>query len=484
MSLQMALEVERSSDDSLTSQIQQFIKNEIAAGVLHPGTRLPSSRRLASDLDVSRSVVVEAYGQLVAEGYLEAAQGSGTRVVDHLPASGAVVPALLDEGWVPAVRWDLRPGAGNTPAFPRREWLGCYQRALQGAGPESHAYPPLAGMAELRIELARYLGRARGVRTTPGEVLVVSGFAQALGLLCGVLPQFGITELGMEDPGHPGQRQFVRESGLRPVPVPVDEDGIDVDALARTGVRAVVVTPAHQFPTGVGLTPARRAALAAWAREVDGWVIEDDYDGGLWYERGGRPLALQRLDPERVVYAGTASKTLAPGLRLGWVAAPPQLLGPLLRHRARHDLGTESLTQLAFAELLRSGLFDRHLRRITTLCRSRREALVEAVRKHLPGTTVLGARAGLHAYLRLPPGTDEAALVAGALRRSVLVRGAAGFHVRRPWDAPALVVGHAHLPRSALTEAVRHLGSVGHWFEPSASPRPGSSAASAGRRWS
>ncbi|MER7702082.1 PLP-dependent aminotransferase family protein [Kitasatospora sp. NPDC097605] len=484
MSLQMALEVVRSSPDSLTSQIQRFIKEEIAAGVLHPGTRLPSSRRLAGDLDVSRSVVVEAYGQLVAEGYLEAAQGSGTRVVEHLSRQDTVVPTLLDEGWIPAVRWDLRTGARNTPAFPRQEWLACYQRALQAAGPESHAYPPLAGMGELRLELARYLGRVRGVRADPADLLVVSGFAQALGLLCGVLPQLGVTEVAVEDPGHPGQRQFVRESGLRPVPVPVDEEGIDVGALARTGVRAVVVTPAHQFPTGVGLSPERRAALVGWAREVDGWVVEDDYDGSLWYERGGRPLALQRLDPERVVYAGTASKTLAPGLRLGWVAAPPRLLGPLLRHRARHDLGTESLTQLAFAELLRSGLFDRHLRRLTALGRSRREALTEAVRRHLPGTTVLGVRAGLHAYLRLPPGTDEAEVVAGALRRSVLVRGGAGFHARWSWDAPALVVGHAHLPRSAITEAVRRLGSVGPWADPPASPRPGSSAASAGRRWS
>ncbi|MFF8827758.1 PLP-dependent aminotransferase family protein [Streptomyces sp. NPDC015131] len=460
MALHMAVEVVRDSRTSLTAQIQSFIKREISEGILHPGTRLPSSRRLAGDLDVSRSVVVEAYGQLVAEGYLEATQGAGTRVVTHLDAAPPVVPALLDEAPVPAVRWDLRTGGRNLPAFPRREWLACYQRVLQAAQPADHGYPPLAGEPGLRTELARYLGRVRGVRVTAGQVMVVAGFAQALGLLCTVLRQDGVDALGIEDPGHPGQRQFVHETGLRPVPVPVDEEGIDVDALAATGVRAVLVTPAHQFPTGVTLSPARREALVRWARDTGGRIVEDDYDGGLWYERGPRPLALQRLAPEHVVYAGTASKALAPGLRLGWVAAPPDLLARLLRTRARHDLGTDGLTQLAFAELLRGGLFDRHLRRLGAHCRERREALEEAVRRHLPGATVTGRAAGLHAYVTLPRHTDEAALVAGALRRSVVVRGGSAFRVRPRRDAPALVVGHAHLPRAGVADALRAIGAA------------------------
>ncbi|MEV5975426.1 PLP-dependent aminotransferase family protein [Streptomyces sp. NPDC052114] len=459
MALHIAVEVVRDSTHSLTSQIQEFIKKEISEGILHPGTRLPSSRRLAGDLDVSRSVVVEAYGQLVAEGYLEAAQGAGTRVVGHIEDT-AVVPALLDEGQVPPVRWDLRPGGSNVPAFPRREWLRCYQQALHEAELTHHDYPPLAGEPALRRELTSYLGRLRGVRTAPERVMVVGGFAQALGLLCPVLRHLGIDALAIEDPGHPGQRQFVRESGLRTLPVPVDAEGIDVDALAASGARAVLVTPAHQFPTGVTLSARRREALARWARDVDGWVIEDDYDGGLWYERGARPLALQRTLPDRVVYAGTASKALSPGLRLGWLTAPEPMLEQLLRARARHDLGTESLTQLAFAELLRTGLFDRHLRRLNSLARTRRQALEEAVRAHLPGAAVPGPAAGLHAYVRLPRGTDEGALVAGALRRSVLVRGAAAFHARPRGDAPALVVGHAHLPRSAVGEAIRAVGAV------------------------
>ncbi|MFC8917278.1 PLP-dependent aminotransferase family protein [Streptomyces sp. NPDC047821] len=461
MALHMAVEVVRDSETSLTAQIQSFIKREISEGILHPGTRLPSSRRLAHDLDVSRSVVVEAYGQLVAEGYLEATQGAGTRVVTHIDAAPPVVPTLLDEGGhVPAVRWDLRTGGRNLPAFPRREWLGCYQRVLQSADPADHDYPPLAGEPGLRAELARYLGRVRGVRATADQVMVVAGFAQALGLLCAVLRQDGTGALGIEDPGHPGQRQFVQESGVRPVPVPVDEEGIDVEALAATGVGAVLVTPAHQFPTGAALSARRREALVRWARDTGGLIIEDDYDGGLWYERGPRPLALQRLAPDHVVYAGTASKSLAPGLRLGWLAAPPDLLAQLLRTRARHDLGTESLTQLAFAELLRSGLFDRHLRRLNAHCRDRRDTLEEAVRRYLPGARVIGRAAGLHAYVGLPRGTDEAALVAAALRRSVVVRGGAAYHVRPRWDAPALVVGHAHLPRSGVAEAVRAISEA------------------------
>ncbi|MEV7522646.1 PLP-dependent aminotransferase family protein [Streptomyces sp. NPDC091371] len=467
MALHAAVTLVRESEIPLTSQIQRFIKKEVTEGILHPGTRLPSSRRLADDLGVSRSVVVEAYGQLVAEGYLEAVQGAGTQVVRHLdrPVPAPPVPSLLDDGHAarrePPVRWDLRPGGGNVPDFPRREWLACYQRALQTADPAGLDYPPLAGDSRLRVELAHYLGRMCGVRSTPGQVVVTAGFAQALGLLAAVLPRLGIGALGIENPGHPGQRRFVRESGLRPVPLPVDGEGIDVAALAASGVRAVLVTPAHQFPTGATLSARRREALVRWAREVDGLIIEDDYDRGLWYERGaGRPLALQRLAPDHVVYAGTVSKSLAPGLRLGWLAAPAPLLDRLLRARARQDLGTDVLTQLAFAEFLRGGSYDRHLRRLNSLCRQRHDALREAVRRHLPGAAVVGRAAGLHAYVTLPRHTDEAALVAGALRRSVLLSGAAAHHARPGEGAPALVVGHAHLPRSGAEQAVRELAAV------------------------
>ncbi|MFG3497198.1 PLP-dependent aminotransferase family protein [Streptomyces sp. NPDC047928] len=454
------MDVSRESGAPLTAQIQETLRAEIAEGVLRPGTRLPSSRQLAEDLGVSRSVVVEAYGRLIAEGWLEALRGSGTRVAPHVTAGSPAVPTLLDDGPAPRVRWDLRTGGSHFSGFPHREWLAAYQRAVHAADPDDLDYPPLSGTAALREELARYLGRARGVRTAPGRVMVVSGFAQALGLLCTVLPELGVRTVAVEDPCHPQQRRFIEEAGLGTVPVSVDDQGIDVDALTRSGARAVLVTPAHQFPTGVTLSDARREALVRWAADTDAWIIEDDYDGDLWLEHGARPPALQRLAPEHVVYGGTASKSLAPGLRSGWLALPPRLLPALERVRSHHDLGSDVLTQLAFAELLRSGQFDRHLRRQRARHRVRRTALEQAVRRYLPGARLIGRAAGLHAYVRLPRHVDEAELVAGALRRSVLVRGGRRHHARPELAAPALVVGYTGVPRTGIAEAVRALGAV------------------------
>ncbi|ARF54315.1 PLP-dependent aminotransferase family protein [Streptomyces gilvosporeus] len=458
MSWHALIEVSRESEEPLTAQIEGRIREEISAGVLHPGTRLPSSRQLAEDVGVSRSVVVEAYGRLIAEGYLEAVRGSGTRVAHHL--SAPALPTLLDDGLVPPARWDLRPELPRGAGFPHREWLACYQRALQAVDPGDLGYPPLSGADGLREELARYLGRARGVLTTAGQVMVVSGFAQALGLLCTVLSASGIDRIAMEDPCHHRQRQFIGEVGVRPVPVPVDDEGIDVEALAATGVRAVLVTPAHQFPTGATLSPARREALVRWARDTGAWVIEDDYDGDLWLEPGARPPALQRLAPDRVVYGGTASKSLAPGLRFGWLAAPAGLLAALERTRSHRDLGSDVLTQLAFAELLRCGHFDRHLRARRDHYRRRRACLEQAVHRFLPGARITGSAAGLHAYVRLPHRVDEAALVGRALERSVLVPGGRRYHARPEGAAPALVVGYTAVPRTGIAEAVRELGAA------------------------
>ncbi|MET7937414.1 PLP-dependent aminotransferase family protein [Streptomyces sp. NPDC005322] len=461
MSWQAAIEVSRHSGESLTTQIQRVIKRDIREGVLHPGTRLPASRRLADDLDVSRSVVVEAYAQLIAEGYLEAVQGSGTRVARHLTTAHAtVVPTLLDEGRLPDVRWDLRTGTASTAHFPYREWLACYQRVLQSARRSDLDYPPLSGVPALREELARYLGRVRAVRTTPGQVMVVSGFAHGLGLLCAVLPGMGIDTVAMEEPGLLRQRQFVREASMRTCTVPVDAEGVDVQALVRTGARAVIVTPFHQFPTGVTLSAERRAALVRWAQDVGGYVVEDDYDGDFWFDRASRPPALQRLAPDHVIYAGTTSKSLVPGLRLGWLAVPHELLAPLERVRARRDLGSDSLTQLAFAELLASGSFDRHMRRLRLRYRLRRATLADAVRRFLPQAHIGGSAAGLHAYLHLPRHIDESALVASALVKSVLVRGGREFRSRPEGARPALVVGYTSLPNTALVEGLRELGTA------------------------
>lgn len=289
--------------------------------------------------------------------------------------------------------------------------------------------------------------------------MVTAGFAQGLALLSDSLQRLGIHELAIEEPGHSGQRRFILDTGLTPLPVPVDEEGLIVEALERSGARAVLVTPAHQFPTGVMMSPERRKQLLAWARARDGWIIEDDYDGEFWFDRGIRPTALQEGDPERVVYAGTTSKVLVPGLRLGWLAIPPKLYPLMERVRSRQDQGSDTLTQLAFAELMRSGLLDRHLRRVRSRYRSRREALAAAVHESLPEARIIGCAAGLHSYAVLPPGTDEAAVVHGALRRSVLVRSGAAFRFGGPPGEPGLLLGYGSLPLTGISEAVAAIGA-------------------------
>ncbi|MFC6598226.1 PLP-dependent aminotransferase family protein [Kitasatospora paranensis] len=455
MTWHISIEVDRESSESLTKQIQEAVKCRIAERILHPGTRLPSTRQLASDLGISRSVAVEAYEQLTAEGYLICLQGSGTRVAErpYGETSTNSTPLVEREPALP-VSWDLRTGRANVTNFPRIEWLACYRTVLAAAGRDELDYPPVAGLAALRDALAGYLGRVRGVRGSTDTVMVTAGFAQGLSLLCEALPRLGVRTLAIEDPGHSGQRRFIDDSGMHTVPVPVDADGIDVEYLASTGVRAVLVTPAHQFPTGVTMSAQRRRDLVRWAEEVDGLIIEDDYDGEFWFDRHSRPSALQSMAPDHVVYAGTASKALVPGLRLGWMVIPPHLAAMIGRIRSRHDLGSDGITQRAFAELITSGMLDRHLRRVRSRYRSRREAFTQAVDLHLPFARVAGSSAGLHAYLELPPDIDESVLVEAALARSVLVHGGRR-HRFGPGEHPAaLVIGYSTLPLAGIAESM------------------------------
>ncbi|WNI31119.1 PLP-dependent aminotransferase family protein [Streptomyces sp. ITFR-6] len=458
MAWYLSVQVDRDSAVPLTAQLQNAIKSRVEDRVLHPGSRLPSSRQLALDLGLSRSVVVEAYEQLIAEGYLDAVRGSGTLVARKLPESVGDT-SLLDSRPATSARWDLRVGIANLSNFPRQEWLNSYTKVLQNVGREGMDYPPVAGIAELRNELSAYLGRVRSVHAEPGQVMVTAGFAQGLALLADSFQRLGIHELAIEEPGHNGQRRFILDTGITPVGVPVDEEGLIVEALERSGARAVLVTPAHQFPTGVMMSPERRQQLLAWARARDGWIIEDDYDGEFWFDRGARPTALQEGDPERVVYAGTTSKVLVPGLRLGWLAIPPKLYPLMERVRSRQDQGSDTLTQLAFAELMRSGLLDRHLRRVRSRYRSRREALAAAVHESLPEARLIGCAAGLHSYAVLPPGTDEAAVVHGAQRRSVLVRSGRQFRFSGMPGAPGLLLGYGSLPLTGISDAIEAIGA-------------------------
>ncbi|MFV2087116.1 PLP-dependent aminotransferase family protein [Micromonospora sp. LOL_021] len=408
----------------LAGQLTCALRAAISDGRLSAGTRLPSSRDLAGELALSRGVVVEAYEQLSAEGWLLARRGAGTTVAGRPPRtagtlSGTAEPQSPSGGTERSPRADpvavLRPGVPDLAMFPRADWRRAYERALRTARDADLDYGDPRGAPQLRAELTGYLGRVRAARIDPNHLFVTTGAAQAFGLLAGALRQRGATTVGIEDPGSPGVRGHLTANGLRLVPVPVDADGLDVAALAASGVAAVLVTPAHQFPTGVVLAPHRRHELLAWARRSGRLIIEDDYDAEFRYDRD--PVGcLQGLAPDLVAHIGSVSKALAPGMRLGWLSVPPDLGPAVLAGKAAADLGGPVLEQLAFAELLGSGGYDRHLRRSRLVHRRRRDALIAALRRHLPQAQVSGIAAGLHLVLRLPAGVDDTALAAAATR--------------------------------------------------------------------
>ncbi|MER8184274.1 PLP-dependent aminotransferase family protein [Kitasatospora sp. NPDC094015] len=435
----------------LTGQLTRALRGAVRDGRLAAGARLPATRRLADQLGLSRGVVVEAYAQLVAEGYLVAVHGSGTRVapgVARPPAAG------LPEPPAPPPPYDLKPGTPDLAAFPRAAWLAAGRRALAAAPHDRLGYNDPAGLPELRAELAGHLGRVRAAAAGPGDVTVVSGVAQGLALLIRVLAGHGHHRFAVEDPCSPGTLSLLRAHGVEPVGVPVDADGLDVAALAACGATVVVVTPAHQYPTGVVLAPARRAELIAWARESGAVVVEDDYDAEFRYDR--EPVGcLQGLAPDLVVHLGSLSKSMAPGLRLGWAVLPERFAADF-RHAKRYaDLGTGVIEQLSFAELLAGGGYDRHLRTVRAGYRSRRDALVDALRAELPAAEVPGVAAGLHLCLRLPPGRGEPEVVAAAAARGVRVEPVAPMRLSP--GPPALALGYGLLPEHRLRRAARLL---------------------------
>ncbi|MFC5751997.1 PLP-dependent aminotransferase family protein [Actinomadura rugatobispora] len=452
----------------LAAQIAAGFRGAIRTGRLTAGTRLPSSRDLARDLEVSRGVVVTAYEQLIAEGFLVARRGDGTRVArlarpetppPALPAPAATpTPHADPPGNLP---YDLWPGTPDLGSFPRERWVAAVRASLRALPNDELTYPDHAGAPALRAELAGYLGRVRAAHTDPARVTIMSGVAHGMSAVVRALVDSGHRTLAVEDPTSVRQMPMLESTGIRLVRVPVDRHGIDVEALDRLDVRAVLVTPAHQYPTGVVLSPERRADLIAWARDVDGLVIEDDYDAEFRYDRD--PVGcLQGVDPDRVVLLGSVSKALAPGLRLGWAAAPPELAERLRTHRAHTDLGAPVLDQHAFAHFMRTGGYDRHLRLMRRQYRARRDALVEALHHHVPGVTVRGVSAGIHLYVELPAGCDEDDVVATAARLGVAVAGAKPMwsRGRAPQAPPALVLGYARLNETRLTQAAELLGKA------------------------
>ncbi len=452
----------------LRSGLESALRAAVREGRLAAGTRLPSSRALAKDLGVARNTVTEAYAQLVAEGWLTARQGSGTRVADHacpeapvpvqLPEDVSGV-AVTDEAGA-RVAYDLRPGVPDVSSFPRGAWLAAMRRVMAQAPHEVFGYSDPRGRPELRRALAAYLSRVRGVRAHPDLIVVCTGFIQATGLLAQAIRELGGRRIAIEALGFPDTRANLRACGLATVDLPVDESGARTGELPGARADAVLLTPAHQFPAGVPLSPERRTAAIAWARaHGTGVVIEDDYDGEFRYDR--QPVgALQGLDPAHVVYAGTASKSLAPGLRLAWLMLPQRLLDPVVAAKRRADRHTPALDQLVLAEMIDSGAYDRHVRRMRSRYRHRRDRLVAALAERAPRVRVSGIAAGLHAVLRLPPGSpSEAELVARGARCG-LALSRLGLYGGESLGYEGLVVGYGTPPEHAFAGALEALCAV------------------------
>ncbi|WKG04920.1 PLP-dependent aminotransferase family protein [Mycolicibacterium sp. HK-90] len=446
----------------LTDWLANALRTAIADGRLTPGTRFPATRVLAGELAVSRGVVVEAYRRLVDEGLVSGRAGGGTHVLAQRsrpaqpePARPAPGPARLPRPRLPAGEGiDLSPGVPDLSAFPRSTWLRAERAVLAETAPEDLGYGDPRGHPRLRAALAPWLGRTRGLRIHPDDILVVAGVAQAVALLAQQLHGEGLDPIAVEDPGSRGAVDELEYWGLRPVPVPVDRDGIKVDALARCGAPTVFLTPAHQFPTGVVLGPQRRRELLEWDGEL---IIEDDYDAEYRYDRAPVP-AMHPSAPDRIAYAGSTSKSLAPALRLGWLVAPRRRQPDLVAAKHATDLGSPTVPQLVLARLLESGEYDRHVRLVRARHRARRDALLEVLSAALPDATVTGVAAGLHLLVMLPDGVDDVALADDLRDAGVLVH-PVSWHRRLP-GPPGLVLGYASHPPDRLREAAATIARV------------------------
>jgi GntR family transcriptional regulator/MocR family aminotransferase len=433
----------------LRRNLRTAIREAIQDGRLATGTRLPSSRRLATDLRVSRGVVADTYDQLTAEGYLETQPRQAPLV-----AGVGAAPPLADEPARPSWAVDFIATTPDVELFPRRAWIRATERALRDAPNEALDYGDHRGRIELRRALSGYLGRVRGVRIEPERMVITQGFTQGLDLVSRVLRARGATTIAFEAPSQPNGWATPEAVGLRVVGVPVDEMGVQTANLDELAAAAIVVTPAHQFPTGAVLAPERRADLVAWANRADRLIIEDDYDAEFRYDRNAIG-AIQGLDPCRVIHIGTASKTLAPGIRLGWMSLPDELIDEVRAAKAAQDSGSPSIGQLALAQLIERGDYDRHVARARHIYRQRRDALMAALAQHLPGVPVHGAAAGLHVLLRLPDDADDVGIVAAAARQGIGVNPLSPMSRSNP--ERGLVLGYSRLSVDRIDAAVAAL---------------------------
>jgi GntR family transcriptional regulator / MocR family aminotransferase len=451
----------------LTDWLMNALRSAIDDGRLVPGSRLPATRALATDLAVSRGVVVEAYRRLTDEGLVGGRSGGGTTVLaqparvprarTQSPQQPAGPPRLPRPRLPIGEGVDLSPGVPDLSAFPRSLWLRTERTVLTETQPEELGYGDPRGHPRLRAALAPWLARTRGLRAAPDDIIVVSGVAQAMALLAQQLRRDGIDSIAVEDPGSRGAVDEFAYWGLQPVPVPVDDDGVRVDALAATGARAAFLTPAHQFPTGVVLAPQRRRDLLAWAVDAE-LVIEDDYDAEYRYDRAPVP-AMHAAAPDRIAYAGSTSKSLAPALRLGWLVPPPHRYPDLVAAKHASDLGSPTVPQLVLARLLDSGEYDRHVRLVRARHRARRDAFLGALTTELPAASVKGVAAGLHLLVTLPEASVDDVELADALQAAGVLVHPLSWHRRLP-GPPGLVIGYAAHTPDRLRAAAATIGRV------------------------
>ena len=444
-----------------TASLETALRSAIRDGRLGHGTRLPASRTLAGDLGIARNLVADVYGRLAAEGWLETRVGAGTWVGDR---GGRSMVSATGSNPSAAVGLDLRGGIPDASTFPRREWAAAARRAVLDAPASAFGYGPPRGSPALRATLAEYLARTRGVWAEPDRVVVTRGFGEALGLAARALAARGARRIAVEEFGHEAHRRIIRSAGLEVVPVAVDGDGADVSTLDALGVDAVLLTAAHQFPTGVALAASRRLEVVAWAERTGALVIEDDYDGEFRYDR--RAIgSLQALAPEHVLYAGTASKSLAPAVGLAWTVVPERLITAFDEQIARAGGPADLVNQATLDAFIRAHEYDRNVRRLRAEYRARRARLEDRVTGELDGCRVTGMQAGLHCLLELPAGADELRIAATAARLGVRIEGLDSFRLAdaSPNRAPAMVVGYGAPPphrfEAALDRAMTAIAS-------------------------
>jgi len=455
---ELLVRLDRGGGEPLRAQLERELRTAIRSERLAAGERLPSSRALARELGVSRGLVQECYAQLLAEGFLSARSGSGTRVAAGAAAPEAP-PSLATSARTPRPDIDFRLGSPELTSFPRQDWMWAMREVSRSAPSDALGYGDARGHQRLREVLAAYLRRVRGAVADPDRIVICAGFAQGINLVHRALARDGVEQVAFEDPGHADDHATARHWGLEPVPVAVDERGLDADQLAATSARAVLLTPAHQSPTGVVLAAERRQALVEWAEARDATIIEDDYDSEFRYDR--EPVgALQGLAPGRVALIGTMSKSLSPALRLGWILCPAKLLDAVTEEKERDDRGSPALDQLALATMIESGRFDKHLRRMRGVYAGRRQALIDALAEHAPAVELQGLAAGIHLVARLPDSVDELTVVARAAERSVGLYPMSRYRNDGSSRPPQLALGFGALSEDAIKRGIRTVADL------------------------